>query len=72
MGPESKIMGGLGGFPIDVFEGTRSEGVPITINAFYNITHIVSRDLVFTAEKLALSLSKITVWKQQSIANRTA
>jgi hypothetical protein len=28
--------------------------------------------LVFTAEKLALSLSKITVWKQQSIANRTA
>jgi hypothetical protein len=52
MGPESKIMGGLGGFPIDVFEGTRSEGVPITINAFYNITHIVSKDLVFTAEKL--------------------
>jgi hypothetical protein len=57
MGPESKIMGSLVRLSIDVFEGTESEGSPITINSFYNIPHIVSRDLVFIAKELDESLA---------------
>jgi hypothetical protein len=49
MGTNSKIMGCLIGYPIDVFESADSERVPITINSSYNVTHIVSRDLVFIA-----------------------
>jgi hypothetical protein len=49
MGPDSKIMGCLIGYPIDVFKCAESERVPITINSSYNVTHIVSRDLVFIA-----------------------
>jgi hypothetical protein len=52
MGPDSKMMGSLIGFPIDVLEIAESERVPITLNPSNNVTHIISRNLFFIAEKL--------------------
>jgi hypothetical protein len=52
MGPDSKMMGSLIGFPIDVLEIAESERVPITLIPSNNVTHIISTNLFFIVEKL--------------------